>query len=190
MVSTRAKVASVAVSASILLLGWQVGARTMAQGGTSVTTAGGIGGTTTGGSGGGAVGGNSGGTTEGTGSGGTTSGGTGPATGTGGTSTGTGGSTTTSGAYRDGTYKGKASSNPYESITVAVTISGSRIADATATVNGGNFFSKSITSQAVQQLKGDVISAQSAKVSTVSGATYSSMSYLTSLQSALDQARA
>jgi len=165
-VSTRAKFASVALSAGILLLGWQVGGRTLTQGGSSASTAGG--------------------TTNSAGSIGTTSNASGTANG--GTSTGNSGAA--AGGYRDGAYKGKASSNRYEAITVTVTISGGKITDATATVNGGNFLSQNISSQAIQQLKSDVLSAQSAKVSTVSGATYSSMSYLTSLQSALDQARA
>jgi len=45
-----------------------------------------------------------------------------------------------------------------------------------------------ISNSAAPILRSEVLSSQSARVSTVGGATYTSDAYLTSLQSALDQA--
>jgi uncharacterized protein with FMN-binding domain len=48
--------------------------------------------------------------------------------------------------------------------------------------------SDSIGSNAVSQLNSEVLSAQSANIQAVSGATYTSNGYIQSLQSAVDQA--
>jgi uncharacterized protein with FMN-binding domain len=47
--------------------------------------------------------------------------------------------------------------------------------------------SQQISSYVAPQLQSEVLSAQSANVNTISGATYTSEGYLQSLQSALDQ---
>ncbi len=53
---------------------------------------------------------------------------------------------------------------------------------------GGQFRSQQISQYAAPQLRSEVLAAQSAQVNTISGATYTSMGYLQSVQSALDQA--
>jgi len=47
---------------------------------------------------------------------------------------------------------------------------------------------RQINARAVPQLDSEVLSAQSARIDTVSGATYTSTGFVTSLQSALNQA--
>ena len=72
---------------------------------------------------------------------------------------------------------------------VQVTISGGAITDVTAlqlTDHDGR--SVMISNQAAPILREEVLQAQSASVSMVGGATYTSEAYLQSLQSALDQA--
>jgi uncharacterized protein with FMN-binding domain len=109
------------------------------------------------------------------------------------TATTTSGTTTktTSGSttYKDGTYTGTTVTHRYGSVTVTVTISGGKITNVSAqAVDGGDRRSQSINSQAVPMMKTEVLSANSAKVSTISGATYTTTAYITSLQSALAKA--
>lgn len=156
--------AAVVASAGVLGAGWAVGTANGATVAGTTTT-----GTTN--------------TNTGTsGTGGTTS------TSTGTTSTGT---TTTSGStsYKDGTYTGPTVTHPYGAVTVTVTISGGKITNVTANaVSDGDRRSQSIDSQAVPLMKSEVLAANSAKVSTISGATYTTKAYITSLQSALSKA--
>jgi uncharacterized protein with FMN-binding domain len=120
-----------------------------------------------------------------------------PATSTGTTSTAgtgsgtpsTGGSTTSDAGTTDGTYTGQTVSTRFGDVQVQVTVSGGLISDVTAlhlTDRDGR--SVSISNRAVPILRQEVLSAQSASVQMVSGATYTSEAYLSSLQSALDQA--
>ena len=109
------------------------------------------------------------------------------------TATTTSGTTTktTSGSttYKDGTYTGTTVSHRYGSVTVTVTISGGKISNVSAqALDGGDRRSQSIDSQAVPMMKTEVLSANSAKVSTIGGATYTTTAYITSLQSALAKA--
>lgn len=109
------------------------------------------------------------------------------------TATTTSGTTTktTSGSttYKDGTYTGTTVTHRYGSVTVTVTISGGKITNVSAqALDGGDRRSQSIDSQAVPMMKTEVLSANSAKVSTISGATYTTTAYITSLQSALAKA--
>jgi len=72
---------------------------------------------------------------------------------------------------------------------VAAVISGGKITDVKVlqeTNQGGR--SVQISNQADPMLRSEVLQAQSANVSMIGGATYTSMGYLQSLQSALDQA--
>ena len=71
-----------------------------------------------------------------------------------------------------------------------VTITAGKITDVTAlqTPTGGK--SDRINAQAVPILQSEALTAQSAQIDSVSGATYTSTSYKISLQSALDQAAA
>ena len=112
-------------------------------------------------------------------------------TGTTTSSTNTGTTTTSNGSttYKDGTYTGTTVTHRYGSVTVTVTISGGKITNVSAqAVDGGDRRSQSINSQAVPMMKTEVLSANSAKVSTISGATYTTTAYITSLQSALAKA--
>jgi uncharacterized protein with FMN-binding domain len=89
----------------------------------------------------------------------------------------------------DGAYTGSLANTRYGTVQVEVTIAGGKITDVTAlklTDRGGE--SVSISRQVAPILRGEVLSAQSANVSNVSGGTYTTDGYLTSLQSALDQA--
>jgi uncharacterized protein with FMN-binding domain len=125
-------------------------------------------------------------------SGGTSSGGTSSgSTGTSGGSSigGSSGSTSTS-TYKDGTYTGTAEQTQYGDVQVKVTISGGKITDVTALqLTDREQRSVQISAEAAPILRQEAISAQSASIDTVSGATYTSEGYIGSLQSALDQAK-
>ena len=95
------------------------------------------------------------------------------------------------GQYKDGTYTGSTSSNMYEDIQVAITVSGGKITNITTpVVNSDSGHSQEINSFALPQLTQEAISAQNAQIDSISGASYTSQSYVESLQSALDQAKA
>ncbi|WIB79007.1 FMN-binding protein [Curtobacterium sp. MCPF17_002] len=104
-------------------------------------------------------------------------------------STGTGsGSTSTS--LKDGTYTGTTAVTRFGNVQVQVTIAGGKITDVTAlqlTDQDGR--SVQISAQAAPLLQQEALTAQSATIDTVSGATYTSEGYIQSLQSALDQAQ-
>lgn len=157
----RAAVASIIASAGVVLAGVEIGAAVTA---TRTTTTSGTG------------------TSAGTGS--SNSGNSG------GTSSGTTGSTGSSGsAAKDGTFNGQTEQTPFGPMQVAAVISGGKITDVKVlqrTNQGGR--SVQISNQADPMLRSEVLQAQSAKVSTIGGATYTSEGYLQSLQSALDQA--
>lgn len=90
---------------------------------------------------------------------------------------------------KDGTFKGKGSTNPYGTVQVTVKVEDGKIAsvDATYPLTGN---SATINPVAIPKLKQETLTAQSAKVAAVSGATYTSQSYQESLQAALDSAKA
>ena len=162
--STRSKTAAALASAGILLVGWNVGT---ANGKTvSSTTAAG---TTTS-------------TTSGT----TSSGTTGSGTTSGTTSSGTTSSGTTSTAT--GTYTGTTKSDRWGTITVTVTLVNGKITDITYKTTVGDNRSAQIEARSIPVLKAAVPAANSTDVPTVSGATYTTKTYLSPLQSALDQA--
>jgi uncharacterized protein with FMN-binding domain len=107
------------------------------------------------------------------------------------TSTSNTNTTTTSGStsYKNGTYTGTTVQHRYGSVTVTVTISGGKITDVSAqALDPGDRRSQSIDSQAVPIMKSEVLAANSANVQTLSGATYTTTAYVTSLQSALAKA--
>jgi hypothetical protein len=73
---------------------------------------------------------------------------------------------------------------------VRVSIQNGTITNVTALhLTNLNSYSVAVSSNAAPILRSEVLAAQSARVSSVSGATYTSYGYLTSLQSALDRAR-
>ena len=90
---------------------------------------------------------------------------------------------------KDGTYKGAAVKNPYGTITVSIKVTGGKIVAADATYPLTND-SATINPPAIAALKQSTVKAQSADVDAVSGATFTSESYVKSLQAALDQAGA
>lgn len=106
-----------------------------------------------------------------------------------GTSGGT--SSTGSGTLKDGNYSGDEAQTPFGPVQVKVTVSASKITDVTAlelTTYGGR--SVEISNYAAPIIRSEVLKAQSANVSNVSGATYTTEGYLSSLQSALNKAKA
>ncbi|WJX99465.1 FMN-binding protein [Curtobacterium sp. 458] len=160
----RARVVAggIVTSAAVLVIGWQVGAQpglTATQQQTST-------------------------------SGGTSAGGTGSAgTGTAGTGSGTSGGASASAAAKDGTFTGQAAQTQYGPVQVEITVAGGKITDVTAlelTDRDGR--SAQISQQAAPILRQEALQAQSAQIQAVSGATYTSAGYVTSLQSAIDQA--
>ena len=90
----------------------------------------------------------------------------------------------------DGTYTGSEVNTRYGSVQVQVTIAAGTITKVTPLkLTDAGRRSVSISNQASPILRSEVLSAQTANVDTVGGATYTSDAYLTSLQSALDQSR-
>jgi uncharacterized protein with FMN-binding domain len=98
--------------------------------------------------------------------------------------------TAAAGGLRNGTFTGGASTNKYGTIQVTITVSGGKITDVSATYPTSPEETASINSRAIPKLRQEALAAQSAKIATVSGASYTSASYKVSLQSALDRARA
>jgi uncharacterized protein with FMN-binding domain len=97
--------------------------------------------------------------------------------------------TQTTASAADGTYVGTTVSTRFGDVQVQVTVSGGAITDVTAlqlTDDEGR--SVQISNRAAPILRDEVLQAQTASVSMVSGATYTSAAYLQSLQQALDQA--
>ncbi len=104
-----------------------------------------------------------------------------------GSSSGGGTSTTAT----DGTYTGDAVDigHSYGTIQLQVTVSGGKITDITAVaVPENDRRSQQISSYAVPQLVSQAIEAQSASISGISGATFTSNGFARSLASALSQA--
>lgn len=90
---------------------------------------------------------------------------------------------------RNGRFVGKPVVNPYGTVQVAVTIAKGKItATSVSAPTDGN--SGAINGAAVPKLKREALTAQSAEIDAVSGATYTSQGYIQSLQAALDSARA
>ena len=87
------------------------------------------------------------------------------------------------------TVTGPAVSTRYGNVQLKVTISGGKITDIQAVqLPAQDPKSSQISSYAEPQLRQSALSAQSANVSVVSGATYTSDGYRTALQAALDSA--
>ena len=94
-------------------------------------------------------------------------------------------------AYRDGTVQGSVISTRYGDVQVQVTISGGAITDVIALqLPARDGRSQRIASTAAPILRQEALTAQSAGIDVLSGATYTSDAYAQSLQSALDAARA
>jgi hypothetical protein len=75
----------------------------------------------------------------------------------------------------------------YGVLDVKVTVSGSRITDVSVpTLEVAEYTSQQISTQAITLLRSEVLTAQSARIDAISGATYTSEAYAASLQAALD----
>jgi uncharacterized protein with FMN-binding domain len=91
--------------------------------------------------------------------------------------------------YKDGTYTGGASQTPYGPVQVAAVISGGKITNINLLqLPSEENESRQISNNSGPQLRQKAISAQSAKIDFVSGATSTSSGFEQSLQAALDQA--
>ena len=98
-------------------------------------------------------------------------------------------SATPSATSRTITVNGAVTDTMYGPVQVRVTVRGSRIVSAHAIdypQGGGR--DQEINSRAIPQLDQETVQAQSARIDTVTGATYTSEGYRRSLQSALDAA--
>jgi len=88
-----------------------------------------------------------------------------------------------------GTFIGAVESTRYGDVQVEITVANGKITDVTAlhlTDRDGR--SVQISNRAAPTLRSEVISSQSARVDSVSGATYTSDGYVSSVQSAIDRA--
>jgi uncharacterized protein with FMN-binding domain len=172
-VKARGALSAAIASAGILLAGWQAGTQVAGVSTTtnSSTTAAGTGGA---GASGGAA------SAPGSGSSGT-SGSSG--------SSGTSGSGTSGSAATAGTYKGSVVQTRFGAVQVQITVSAGKISEVTALqLTDDDRKSIQISNRAAPLLRTEVLSAQSASVKTISGATVTSNAYLSSLQAAIDAA--
>ncbi|MEH3075554.1 MAG: FMN-binding protein [Quadrisphaera sp.] len=88
-----------------------------------------------------------------------------------------------------GTYTGQSADTRWGPVQVRITVTDGRITDVEAVeYPQENHHDVEINSWALPRLQQEVLAAQSAQVDAVSGATVTSDGYLTSLQSAIDQA--
>lgn len=83
---------------------------------------------------------------------------------------------------------GKNENYGYGALAVKVTVKGARILDvAVSKLQTAESYSQQLAQQVIPMLRSEVLSAQSARIQAVSGATYTSEAYAYSLQSALDR---
>jgi uncharacterized protein with FMN-binding domain len=88
-----------------------------------------------------------------------------------------------------GTVTGTAADTRWGPVQVKVTLAGGRITTVDVVEEpDSNHRDQEINADAVPQLVQETLQAQNAQIDMVSGATYTSQGYVTSLQSALDQA--
>jgi uncharacterized protein with FMN-binding domain len=98
-------------------------------------------------------------------------------------------SASTSSTGVTGTFTGSTAQTPFGPVQVEIVVSSGKITDVKAlqlTNEGGR--SVQISNYAAPILRKEALAAQSAKISSVGGATYTSEGYVSSLQSALDKA--
>lgn len=96
---------------------------------------------------------------------------------------------TAASTVKSGTFTGSRIQTPYGTIHVKAEISGGKITDVVPLqMTDLGSTSVEIDQQAVPILRSEVLSSQSARVDMISGATYTTRGYLTSLQAALDAA--
>ncbi len=84
-----------------------------------------------------------------------------------------------------GTFTGPAVNTQYGAVQVQITVSNGKITNANSDLPQGG---SDVGQNALPQLNQEVLTAQSANIQGVSGATYTSVGYRQSLQQAVDQA--
>ena len=99
-------------------------------------------------------------------------------------------SSASSSTYADGTFAGSDVNEPWGTFEVQATISGGQLTAVTLVSSPSDRHSSQINAYAVPQLTQEAVAAQNAAVDGISGATWTSQSYETSLQAALDAAAA
>lgn len=169
----RGAVSAALASAGILLAGWQAGAQVAETGSTGTASAAASGPSTGAAS---ATGGTTG-----------SSGSAGAAPSSAGSSGAAGSSAAAAAASK--TYAGSVVQTRFGPVQVQITVKAGAITDVSAlqlTNDSGK--SIQISNRAAPALRSEVLSAQSAKVKTISGATVTSGAYLVSLQAAIDAA--
>ncbi|WP_084127234.1 FMN-binding protein [Demequina sp. NBRC 110054] len=98
-------------------------------------------------------------------------------------------STDTSSSDSDGTYTGESVQTRYGSFSVAITVEGGEVVDVTMVESGEtDHESQQINSTALPQLIQEVLETQSADVTYISGASYTSDGFAQSVADAFDQA--
>lgn len=113
---------------------------------------------------------------------------------TGGTGTGTdpqasGSTTPNAGSGSSGTYTGDAVATRWGTVQVQIVVQNGKIVSSDAVAYpSDNPRDQQINAYAIPQLNAEVVAAQSGTIDAVSGATVTSDGYITSLQSAIDQA--
>ena len=98
--------------------------------------------------------------------------------------------TGTGSVYADGTYTGALTEMRYGPVQVRVTIQNGKITAVQEIQSPTDHKSVAINTAAQPILESEAVAAQSAHINAVSGATYTSVAYESSLQAALDQAAA
>jgi uncharacterized protein with FMN-binding domain len=88
-------------------------------------------------------------------------------------------------AGKSGTFTGPAVNTQYGEVQVSITVSNGKITNANGSLPQGG---DSIAQNAIGQLNPEVLTAQSANIQAVSGATYTSQAYVGSLQQAVNEA--
>ncbi len=103
----------------------------------------------------------------------------------------TGASKAPAAGLKDGTFTGKAyAAGVYENLAVTITVMDGKLTAAKGDPGNVTGTTAQITGTSLPKLQQETLTAQSAKIATVSGATYTSGAYRMSLQSAIDQAKA
>jgi uncharacterized protein with FMN-binding domain len=98
-------------------------------------------------------------------------------------------STTSTSTKGNKTFDGAVESNQYGNVQVRITVAGGKIVDVSAEqLPQGDPRTAQISSYAAPQLRQEALTAQSASINTVSGASYTSAGYQASLQSAIAKA--
>jgi hypothetical protein len=99
-----------------------------------------------------------------------------------------GGGSTPPGTSGSASATGATEQYGYGQLAVRVTVASGKITDVTvATLQTAETYSQQLADAVIPTLRQEVLSAQSANISSVSGATYTADAYASSLQSALDK---